>query len=96
MIHEWKDKSAKKGIYPENSTMKGNPRYAIIDSLVLLVGPDAVLLELPPDQAALAVYTCWACEIAARHSGNMKIPYSALNDLLKYISIYHEYDVDNP
>ncbi len=46
-------KMAKKGIYPENSTMKGNPRYAIIDSLVFLVGPDAVLLELPPDQSCI-------------------------------------------
>ena len=38
---------------------------------------------------------CWACEIAARHSGNTYDLYSALNDLLKYISFYVEYNFDN-
>ena len=47
------EKTAKKGIYPKNLTMKGNPQYTIIDNLVLLVGPDAVLLELPPDQTCI-------------------------------------------
>ena len=46
---EKKKNMQKREFYPENSTMKGNPLYAIIDSLVFLVGPDAVLLELPPD-----------------------------------------------
>ena len=85
---------AKKGIYPENSTMKGNPRYAIIDSLVFLVGPDAVLLELRPRSCIGSLHSL-GCEIAARHSGNIEILYSALNDLLKSKSTYDGYNFDN-
>ena len=43
-------KNSRKEINSENSTMNGNPLYRIIDSLVLLIDPDAVLLELRPNK----------------------------------------------
>ncbi len=67
--------------------MKQNPLYRIIDSLVLLVGPDAVLLELRPTSCIGSLHLL-GCEIAARHSGNIERRYSALSDLMKFISTY--------
>ena len=81
---EYGKKNAKRRFTPKT---RQNPLYRMIGSLVLLVGLDAVLLELRPTSCIGSLHLL-GCEIAERHSGNILQRYSVLNDLMKSISTY--------